>query len=909
MNDLFPEWKTLSHDLDPLSDEGVSSSFMAIAQLDEAGRVLMVNAAGEEMWQLEAGMRIPRSFLYTLRKEVPEESGFFPLDSPLGRLQVLHLQQQGGWLFMSLPELSDPPTSETSESSTFKSLIEKIPICILRLDADGTVRYANEESGRITGYPAQDVIGRPFLLEILHPEDRWKLTKALRAIGEMERNTLGVRFQRQGEEEQTRFAEIHLYRASEDAEAQVEALFLDVTDQSEVDEDLFLSESLYRAFLEQTPTGVLHLDETGLVTFENHRFRQIMGESADSAWIGQNIYAMRPFGDDLDGLMRNMLREGSEFGNLQTRYPQSGIMPKMHLLLHGAPIRHPDGQIVGGVLLVEDVTAQKQQEVHKEREKAYLYAESLLREALFDHVGQSSFLEKSVEILAQVTDADRVHVLLRADSENVYHTNAVWPSDRDEKTPFESLNKVDYPVLARIAADREPLYIRQHETTASDAFLLLEKSGAEEALWVPFFENGRPFGFIVFEHFSGASRDWTSGERAFIEKLIHTFEALWGRIIAEVRYNQTVAAIDECLFNFEFTPEGLRSYTFVTEQIEGLIGYPADTLLNQETGRIEWVDQVVDSVDREAVMQHDRRLREGLASEVTYRINHRDGTHRWLRESASAHRDSSRRVTVGGILIDVTEQKSAESDLINAKRAAESANQLKSAFLATMSHEIRTPLGAVNGFAELLSRELAEVEEKNQRPMPAQVTEFVTAIRDNSQRLLTLVNDLFDLSNLEMGGMSIRHISVSLHEVISKATSRHAIQLSQKGVELKLNLAQPEPVVVGDPQRILQVLDNLLENAAKFTEEGAVTVLTARQNDVAMVEITDTGVGMSEEYVAHLFTPFMQEDRRQNRRFKGTGLGLALAKRVLELMKGRIEVESQKGKGSTFRIFLPLAQS
>ncbi len=905
---ILPDWISPFQDTILTTTEDQRTSDSVVAQLDETGRVLMVNQKGETEWGLGKGMRVPRAFMYTLRTQVPDEQGVYSVETSLGLLHVLHLQQQGGWLLMSRPaQLEDPALSESP--SAFKALIEKVPIFILHMQADGTVVDANTESERITGYAAVEVKNRPFLLEILHPEDRWKFTKAMRDVRDAGKITFGARFQRKDENDETRFAEIHLYLAKQDTVGDVEAVIFDVTDQSEVDEDLFLSESLYRVFLEQTPTGVIHLDETGIVTFENHRFRQLVGESPEAAWIGQNIYALKPFGAKLDDAIRQMLRTGTEFGNLEACFQIQDSACAQFLTVHGAPIHHPNGDIVGGVLLVEDITQRKQQEILRERQKNYVQAEATLREALFDHESQTSFLERATEILGQATGADRVAVFLRADQDNYYHANAVWPIENPDPLSFESLNAADFPILMRALMDREVLHVNRKQHLTADATQLLNRMGMFEAIWGPFFENGRPFGFVVFEVKNPPETwFWDTTERSLIEKLTHTFEALWGRITAEVRYNQTVAAIDECLFNFEFAQDETRSFTFITPQIEKLLGYKAEVLLNREKSRVDWLRQIVHPADHVEVQAHDQRLRSGQGSETTYRVLHRDGTIRWLRESASPHRDSARRVTVGGILIDVTEQKTAESDLINAKRAAESANELKTAFMATMSHEIRTPLGAVNGFAELLARELAEVEDKTKRPMPAQVTEFVTAIRENSQRLLTLVNDLFDLSNLEIGVMSIRHISVPLHEVVLKATSKAAVALSQKGVELKLNLAQQEPVVIGDPQRIQQVLENLLENAAKFTEQGAVTVTSTRHDTEVAIEISDTGVGMSDEYAAHLFTPFMQEDRRLNRRFKGTGLGLALVKRILELMDGRVEVESEKGKGSTFRVWLPLAQ-
>jgi signal transduction histidine kinase len=137
-----------------------------------------------------------------------------------------------------------------------------------------------------------------------------------------------------------------------------------------------------------------------------------------------------------------------------------------------------------------------------------------------------------------------------------------------------------------------------------------------------------------------------------------------------------------------------------------------------------------------------------------------------------------------------------------------------------------------------------------------------------------------------------------------------AVSLSQKGVDLRVDLDPSDPMIVGDPQRIEQVLDNLLSNAAKFTEEGSVTVRTSTDDGGrASIEITDTGVGISRDYLDRLFMPFVQEDSRLNRRFEGSGLGLPLVKRLLDLMHGEIEIESEKGGGSKFRISLPMTKS
>jgi len=255
--------------------------------------------------------------------------------------------------------------------------------------------------------------------------------------------------------------------------------------------------------------------------------------------------------------------------------------------------------------------------------------------------------------------------------------------------------------------------------------------------------------------------------------------------------------------------------------------------------------------------------------------------------------------------MDVTEQKDTEEILLDAREQVASASRLRNTFVATMSHELRSPLGAVNGFAELLATELAEWEEQTGELLPAQIHEFAETVRQNARRLLLLIDDLFVLSNVEAGTLRLDRVPVALHPLVQRCASQAGVRLAEKDVALKLDLAPGDPHVLGDPLRVEQILDNLFSNAAKFTEAGRVTVRTYRDGDDVAVEICDTGVGIDAAYLDHLFTPFVQEDHWLNRRFEGTGLGLALAKRLLDLMEGRIEVESEKGQGATFRVFLP----
>ena len=227
--------------------------------------------------------------------------------------------------------------------------------------------------------------------------------------------------------------------------------------------------------------------------------------------------------------------------------------------------------------------------------------------------------------------------------------------------------------------------------------------------------------------------------------------------------------------------------------------------------------------------------------------------------------------------------------------------QLKNVFVSMMSHEIRTPLGVMNGYAEILNQELEEYEKSTGTSLPPQIKEFVGSIHENAQRILGLVNELFDLSNMRQ----LRLSPIPLHECLRPVTDKTSQELRHKEVNFNLDLAAEEFVVLSNPKRLSQVLHNLLSNAVKFTHQGSVTLRTFSADSYVGIEISDTGIGISQDYLDQLFTPFVQEDMSLNRKFEGAGLGLAMVKLLIDLMKGRIEVDSKKGQGSTFRIFLP----
>ncbi len=254
------------------------------------------------------------------------------------------------------------------------------------------------------------------------------------------------------------------------------------------------------------------------------------------------------------------------------------------------------------------------------------------------------------------------------------------------------------------------------------------------------------------------------------------------------------------------------------------------------------------------------------------------------------------------IAVDTTKQVQVEHTLEEARRRAEAAAQAKSNFLAMMSHEIRSPMNGIISVGEMLGKSTLDEEQ----------TQLVTVINQSAETLLTILDDVLDLSKIEAGKLDVNKHGFDLPELLQGVGNLLRQSFAQKKVNFTLDISDTVPgYVMGDSNRIRQIMYNLLSNALKFTENGSVTVTATAENTengckTVRIDVADTGIGINPKILNRLFQPFEQADSSVARQYGGTGLGLTICRRLASLMGGEIMVDSLEGQGSTFTLQLPL---
>jgi PAS domain S-box-containing protein len=624
-------------------------------------------------------------------------------------------------------------------------------------------------------------------------------------------------------------------------------------------EELETSEDQFRALFEDAPVAYHEMDPQGIVLRVNRAECALLGYQPRQM-VGKPIWEF--VADSCREASREALRRklaGEEpFSPLETGFVRKdGAL--LILQVHESGIRNHRGEVTGIRSTLLDITGRKK-------------AEQALRESV-------SVVNATLE-----ATADGILVVDRA-GRMVGHNRRfldLWRIPESVAASKDNGTLIDF-LSAQV---EDPESFRKNAE-------LLNMEPARETFDTVEFKDGR-----IFERCSRpqqigveiVGRVWSFRDVTAHRKALSELRA------SEERWQLAVRGTNDGLWDWNADTDEV----FYSARWKEMLGFEEHELKNSST---EWRSRVHPD-DLSAVTQQLQDHLDGKAAFYTaeYRLRAKDGTYRWILARGQALWDENGRPTrLVGAHKDITERRLAEDALRIAKEEAECASRAKGEFLANMSHEIRTPMAGVLGMIDLvLSTELSSPQKEN-----------LEIARASADSLLSLLNDILDLSKVEAGRLDLTPAVFSVRQSVGDAMRMFAVRAQEKNLSFTTHLDEKLPErMIGDPLRLRQILVNLVGNAIKFTDDGCVSVCvrpeTRRGSQVKVLfEVIDTGVGIPLEMQKAVFDPFRQVDGSSTRRFVGTGLGLTISARLVQLMGGTLDVKSVAGKGSRFYFTVP----
>ena len=626
-------------------------------------------------------------------------------------------------------------------------------------------------------------------------------------------------------------------------EMQNEELMSAFSERKRAEESLKASESRYRRLFESAKDGILVLDaDTGKIADVNPFLIEMLGYSKHQ-FLDKAIWELEFF----NGLFANL-------------YTFSELQQEKCVRFDDLPLETADGRKISVEFVsnsyFEDNKKVIQCNIREITENKKIQNEIKFQANLLNHVGQS--------IIA--TDLSGNVIYWNNAAEELYGWSSVEAIGQNivKLTPAQTTAEQATEIMKELSGGN----------TWSGEFLAKRKDGSAFPALVtdaPFFNSKGKFAGII-----GISSDITERKRAENEIV------MLGHSLKSINECISITDLDD---NILFVNESfLNTYGYETGELNG----KHISIVRSPTNDKSKVDEILP-----ATIQGEWK------GELFQK--RKDGSEFPVSLSTTTVKDKEDKIiALIGVATDITEHKREENELIEAKEKAEESDRLKSAFLANMSHEVRTPLNSIIGFSELLGDANFPEDQKK---------EFVHHIISNGNNLLNIINDIVDISKIESGEIIIRKSKIQVKKLLAEISGMHMMNVEEKNLRFTTSFAvsgaEAEISVLADKARLLQIFNNLISNALKFTSEGYIELGCRPVGDRIEFHVKDTGIGIPSDYHAKIFERFRQVEASYTRKFGGNGLGLAISKNLAELMGGEIWVESKFGEGSTFYFSLP----
>ena len=679
-------------------------------------------------------------------------------------------------------------------------------------------------------------------------------------------------------------------------------LLQQIADRERAEENTRRSESKFRALIEnaQDLTGIITPE--GVLLYASPSIEHILGYLPDDL-TGRDLFEHVIHADDRETLRAQFARiveSSARYVRSEARFRhRNGSWRLLESIASCAPQDFP---IVSLILNARDITERRRGEQERETQVRQQTAMAELGRFALNGPDLPVIFDKAARLIAHALEVSFsvVTELAPGGERLLIRAGSGWGQSVVGKT------LVNWRPLMPDGTwhSQEPLVIRDMRglpqyLTLSEA---VRREGPVSALSVVVHSGGKPFGTL--SAISSVPREFSPQDITFLQTaadLLSTLidgkrqEAVSRE--AEARYQNIVANIPGVVFRFGMRPEGTAFLPFISEGCQQVYGHDAAALRANPLLLIEAVHPD-DRAAHDATVALSAETLRPIEWEGSIRVP--SGEIRWIAARSRPERQPNGDVVWDGIVLDVSELKRAEETMRAAKEEAEKANRAKSELLSRMSHELRTPLNAILGFGQLLNLE----------PLAPAQASGVEQILKSGRHLLDLINEVLDISRLDSGRMELTLERVDVASALAQAAQATRPLAAQHHVEFFVAPCLAEPLAVtADRERLNQVLLNLFSNAVKYNREGGEVRYACElrpDGQTVRLSVMDTGPGLATEQVARLFTPF-QRLGAPERGIPGTGIGLTIARSLVEAMGGSIGVMSAPGEGSTFFVDLPLS--
>jgi len=776
-------------------------------------------------------------------------------DATLVRAQAgleARVQERTRELLKEINERSRAEEAVRRSAEHCRALVENISDIISILDADGTIVYESPSCERLLGYTPDQLIGRS-AFDLVHPEDLPAILEAFARSthrpGSLK--TVECRY-RHADGTWRHFEAIWNNLLDNPAVRGIIVNSRDITARRQAESEIVLQKTRFQQLMENSPVGIAMLDHHDRILLVNEAFEAIFQFSQDEL-VGRQINDVivpDEYKEEAGGLSRKTL-QGLNVETTSVRQRKDGSL--VDVQIYGVPII-VDGKPAGFYGIYVDITEiRRAMDALRENQNRLSLIYNTTADPMWLVEAEPDDRYRFISVnkaLLQVTGFSEDQVIGRHIEELLPHSSD--PAVREKYAEAKRTRKSTR--FRRELADL-PSGRRVGEITVTP---IVDRSG-------------------VTTHILGVAFDRTDQERAE--------EA---RRKSETQYKNLFENANDALLIFE---PGGETIVEVNSKACEIYGFTKEEFL-----RKSFKDLTKD------IPRGEHEVRQLLAdgSHKNFETVHfrKDGSEVEIMANSSVI-EYEGRTAILTINRDMTARKQAERELKKAKDVAEAANRAKSEFLAAMSHEIRTPINGVIGMTDLVLDTKLSPEQR----------EYLMAAKSSSESLLDVIDDILDFSRIEAGKLYIEPVGFALKDWLETTMMPLTVRAMEKGLDLSYDLKPDVPdAIIGDAGRLRQVLVNLVSNAIKFTEEGRVVVEVGKESETdgearLRFSISDTGVGIPPDKQIAIFRPFTQADSSVSRKYGGTGLGLSIASKLLEMMDGRIWVESPPasgGPGSTF---------